>query len=55
VVASRTDQKRRLAEVQAEQALMQDQVRAELDASRASNEELHKASEEFPRDLQRLG
>ena len=43
-----------MAEVRAEHVLRQDQFRAELDVSRASNEELRKANKELRRDLQRL-
>jgi len=55
VEASKDDQDRLMAEVQAEQVLTQDQFRLELDASRASNEEVRKANEELHRDLQWLG
>jgi len=55
VAASRGNQDRLMAEVQAEQVLRKDQFRAELDVSRASNGELRKANEELRRDLQRLG
>jgi len=55
VATSKADQERVLAEVWPEQAHKQDQFRVELDASRARNEELHRANEELRRDLQRLG
>jgi len=55
VATSKADQVRLMVEVQAEQVLRQDQFILELDASRASNEELRKASEDLHRDLQWLG
>ena len=54
VAASKGDQDRLMAEVRAEHVLRQEQFRAELDVSQASNEELRKANEELRRDLQRL-
>jgi len=55
VAASKADQDKLMAEVRVEQVHRQDQFKTELDASRVSNEELHKANEELRRDLQRLG
>jgi len=43
-----------MVEAQAEQLLRQDQLRAEIDVSRASNEELRKANEELRKNLQQL-
>jgi len=54
VAASKGDQDRLMAEVRVEHVLRQEQFRAELDVSQASNEELRKANEELRRDLQRL-
>jgi len=54
VAASKADQERVLVEVRAEQALRQDQFTDELDASRTSNEELHRTNDQLRRDLQRL-
>ncbi|XP_068504611.1 uncharacterized protein [Phaseolus vulgaris] len=55
VAASRADQERLMAEVRAEKVLRQYEFMVELDASRASNEELPKANEELRKDLQQLG
>jgi len=55
VAASKADQDKLMAEVRVEHVLRQYQFRAELDASRASNEELRKANEELHRELQWLG
>ena len=55
VEASKADQERVLAEVQAEQALRQDQFRIELDVSLRDNEELRQVNEELRRDMQRMG
>jgi len=55
ITRSKAEQERLMAEVRVEQVLRQDQFMAEIDASRASNEELCKANEELCKDLQQLG
>jgi len=51
VAASKTDQDRILAEVQAEQTASQNRFQVDLDVSRTSNEELHRANEELRKEL----
>ena len=55
VAASKADQDRILVEVQAEQATSQNRFQDDLAASRANNEELHRANKELRRDLQCMG
>jgi len=54
VVASKADQDKILAKVQAEQAANQDQFQVDLAVSRANNEELRRANEELRRVRARL-
>ena len=55
IAASKADQDRILAEVQAEHAANQNRFQDDLAASRANNEELSKANKEPRRDLQSMG
>jgi len=55
VAASKADQDIILAEIQAEQAASRNRFQNDLAASRANNEELHRANEELRRDLQHMG
>ena len=51
---AKVEQEKLIAEAWAEQLLRQDQLMVEMDASRANNEELHKANEELRKNLQQL-
>jgi len=51
---AKTEQEKLIAEARAEQVLRQDQLMAEIDASRANSEELRKANEELCKNLQQL-
>ena len=55
VAASKANQDRILAEVQAEQAASQNRFQDDLAASRANNEELCRANKKLRRDLQCMG
>jgi len=55
VAASKANQNRILAEVQAKQVASQNRFQDDLAALRANNEELCKANEELRRDLQCMG
>jgi len=55
VAASKADQGRNLAEVQAEQAASQNRFQDDLATSYANNKESRSANEELHRDLQRMG
>jgi len=55
VAASKADQDRIMAEVQAEQAANQNRFQDDLAGSRANNEELRRANKELRRDLQHIG
>ena len=55
VAASKADQDKILAEVQAEQTASQNRFQDDLAVSQANNEELSRVNEELRRDLQRMG
>ena len=52
---SKAESERLMAKVQAEQLLKQDQLMAEIDVSRASNDELRMTNEKLCRSLQQIG
>ena len=54
MTTSRVEQERLMAKARAKQLLIQDQLMAKIDTSRASNDELRKANEELRRSLQQL-
>jgi len=54
MTTSKVEQERLIAEARAEQLLRQDQLKEEIDASRASKDELRKTNEELCRSLQNL-
>jgi len=55
VAASKADQDKTLAEVQAEQVASHNRYQNDLAASHANIEEMHRANEELRRDLQHMG